>query len=103
MAKKNSYQGTVKTVGLERDDKEFSKFNLTIGIKVKADKYTYAEGEKLLRALTSRLVGKNVEVTMVAVPCPICGEEFNSEAGMKQHYRKQHGEAPKPKRKRKAK
>jgi len=93
--------GTVNEVGLERDEQEFRNFNLTVGVRLKTGKkLSYAEGEKLIKQLKKDLLGKNIELETIAVPCPICGKTFNTETGMKQHVRRQHeGEAP-PKKKR---
>ncbi len=94
--------GVVNEVGLERDAQEFTSYNLTVGIKLKTDKkLSYTEGERLIKQLRKSLLGKNIELEAIAVPCPICGKVFNSETGMKQHVRRQHdGEEAPPKRKR---
>ena len=94
--------GTVNEVGLERDEQEFRNFNLTVGIRLKTGKkLSYAEGEKLIKQLKKDLLGKNIELEAIAVPCPFCGKTYNSETGMKQHVRRQHdGEEPPSKRKR---
>jgi uncharacterized C2H2 Zn-finger protein len=92
------FQGVVSHVGLERDEAEFLNFNLTLGILVKTEKLTYNEGERLIKKFQKELLGKNIELGAVAVPCPVCGKTFNTEVGMKQHLRKQHeGEEKKPK------
>ena len=93
--------GIVNEVGLERDEQEFRNFNLTVGVRLKTSKkLSYAEGEKLIKKLKKHLLGKNIELEAIAVPCPICGKTYNSETGMKQHVRRQHdGEEP-PKKKR---
>ena len=93
--------GTVNEVGLERDEQEFRNYNLTVGVRLKTSKkLSYAEGEKLIKKLKKDLLGKNIELEAIAVPCRICGKTFNSETGMKQHVRRQHeGEEP-PKKKR---
>lgn len=104
MATEDKILGVVNAVGLERDDQEFRNFNLTVGIKIKTDKkISYTEGERLIKKLQKDLMGKNIELEPVAVPCPICGKTFNSENGMKQHQRLQHKEDEKPKRKRSTK
>jgi len=92
--------GTVNEVGLERDEQEFRNYNLTVGVRLKTSKkLSYAEGEKLIKKLKKDLLGKNIELEAIAVPCRICGKTFNSETGMKQHVRRQHeGEEP-PKKK----
>ena len=101
MATEDKILGVVNAVGLERDDQEFRNFNLTVGIKIKTDKkISYTEGEKLIKQLQKDLMGKNIELEAVAIPCPICGKTFNSEQGMKQHQRLQHKEDEKPKKKR---
>ena len=94
--------GTVSEVGLERDEQEFRNFNLTVGIRLKTGKkLSYAEGEKLIKQLKKDLLGKNIELEAIAVPCPLCGKTFNSEVGVKRHVRRQHnGEEPPPKKKR---
>jgi hypothetical protein len=84
------FQGVVSHVGLERDEAEFLNFNLTLGILVKTEKLTYNEGERLIKKFQKELLGKNIELGAVAVPCPVCGKTFNTEVGMKQHLRKQH-------------
>jgi uncharacterized C2H2 Zn-finger protein len=99
MATEDKFQGVVSHVGLERDEAEFLNFNLTLGILVKTEKkLTYNEGERLIKRLQKELLGKNIELEAVAVPCPVCGKTFNTETGMRQHLRKQHeGEEEKPK------
>jgi hypothetical protein len=95
MAQEEKLLGVVNAVGIERDDQEFRNFNLTIGIKIKKDKkITYSEGEKLMKQLRKNLLGKNIELEAIAVPCPICGKTYNSEQGMKQHQRLQHYDEP---------
>ena len=97
-AEDEKFQGVVSHVGLERDEAEFLNFNLTLGILVKTEKLTYTEGERIVKRLQKELLGKNVELGTVAVPCPVCGKTFNTETGMRQHLRKQHeGEEEKPK------
>jgi ribosomal protein L12E/L44/L45/RPP1/RPP2 len=104
MATEDKIQGVVNAVGLERDEQEFRNFNLTVGIKIKTDKKLgYAEGERLIKQLQKDLMGKNIELEAVAIPCPICGKTFNSEQGMKQHQRLQHKENEKTKKKRSTK
>jgi len=101
MATEDKILGVVNAVGLERDDQEFRNFNLTVEIKIKTDKIlSYTDGEKLIKQLQKDLMGKNIELEPVAVPCPVCGKVFNSEQGMKQHQRLQHKEDEKPKKKR---
>lgn len=99
MAVEDKFQGVVSHVGLERDEAEFLNFNLTLGILVKTDKkLSYTEGERLIKRLQKELLGKNIELEAVAVPCPVCGKTFNTESGMRQHLRKQHeDEEEKPK------
>jgi uncharacterized C2H2 Zn-finger protein len=94
--------GIVSEVGLERDATEFTTYNLKVGIKLKAEKkLSYTEGERLIKLLKKELLGKNIELEAVAVPCPMCGKVFNSETGMKQHVRRQHdGQEEPPKKKR---
>ena len=104
MAEENKLLGVVNAVGLERDEQEYRNFTLTVGIKIKTDKrITYTEGEKLMKQLQKELMGKNIELEAVTVPCPVCGKSFNSEQGMKQHQRLQHNdEKPKKSAKKKA-
>ena len=104
MAEENKLLGVVNAVGLERDEQEYRNFTLTVGIKIKTDKrITYTEGEKLMKQLQKELMGKNIELEAVTVPCPVCGKSFNSEQGMKQHQRLQHNdENPKKSAKKKA-
>ena len=98
MAQDDKLLGVVNAVGLERDAQEFRNFTLTMGIKIKTEKkISYVEGEKLMKQLQKDLMGKNIELEAVAVPCPICGKVYNSEQGMKQHQRLQHKEDEKPK------
>jgi ribosomal protein L12E/L44/L45/RPP1/RPP2 len=100
MAQEDKILGVVNAVGMERDEKEYRKFNLTVGIKVKTDKrVSYTEGEKLMKQLQKDLMGKNIELEMVAVPCPICGRTFNSQFGMEQHKRMKHKDEEKKKKK----
>lgn len=104
MAEDDKLLGVVNAVGLERDDQEFSNFTVTVGIKIKTDKkISYSEGEKLMKQLQKDLMGKNIKLGAVAVPCPICGKVYNSEQGMKQHQRLQHKEDEKPKKETKKK
>lgn len=90
---------------MERDEQEFRNFKLTVGIRLKTGKkLSYAEGEKLIKQLKKDLLGKNIELEAIAVPCPLCGKTFNSEIGMKQHVRRQHdGEEEHPKKRRRRK
>ena len=98
MAQDEKLLGVVNAVGLERDEQEFRNFTLTMGIKIKTEKkISYSEGERLMKQLQKDLMGKNIELEAVAVPCPICGKVYNSEQGMKQHQRLQHKEDEKPK------
>jgi hypothetical protein len=98
MAQDDKLLGVVNAVGLERDEQEFRNFTLTMGIKIKTEKkISYSEGERLMKQLQKDLMGKNIELEAVAVPCPICGKVYNSEQGMKQHQRLQHKEDEKPK------
>lgn len=93
MAQDDKLLGVVNAVGLERDDQEYRKFTLTVGIKIKTEKkISYAEGEKLMKRLQKEFMGKNIEFGAVAIPCPICGKVYNSTQGMKQHQRLQHKE-----------
>jgi hypothetical protein len=93
MAQNDKLLGVVNEVGLERDDQEFRNFTITLGIKIKTEKkINYSEGEKLMKQLQKDLMGKNIELGAVAVPCPICGRVYNSEQGMRQHKRLQHKE-----------
>lgn len=92
--------GVVSHIGLERDAREFTSYNLTVGIKLKSDKkLSYTEGEKLIKLLKKELMGKNIELEAVAIPCPYCGKDFNSQKGMKAHVRSQHDGEELPKRK----
>ena len=103
MATEDKILGVVSAVGLERDDQEFRNFNLTVGITIKSDKkISYTEGEKLIKQLQRDLMGKNIELEPVAVPCPICKKVFNSEQGMKQHMRLQHKDEEPPRKKRRS-
>jgi hypothetical protein len=93
MAQDDKLLGVVNAVGLERDNQEYRNFTLTVGIKIKTEKkISYTEGEKLMKQIQKNLMGKNIELEAVAVPCPICGKVYNSEQGMKQHQRIQHKE-----------
>lgn len=95
------FRGTVNEIGLERDENEFMNFNLTLGIRVKTDKkLTFNEGERLIKRLTKELLGKNIELEAIAIPCPHCGKTFNTETGMKQHIRRQHEDEPETPKKR---
>ena len=104
MAQDDKLLGVVNAVGLERDEQEFRNFTLTMGIKIKTEKkISYSEGERLMKQLQKDLMGKNIELGAVAVPCPICGKVYNSEQGMKQHQRLQHKENEPKKKPRKKK
>lgn len=83
--------GVVNEIGLERDEDQFANFNLKVGVLMRTDKrLSYNEGELLIRQLRKELLGKNIEFEAIAIPCPICGKTYNSEIGMKQHFRRQH-------------
>jgi len=100
------FHGVVNQVGLERDEAEFRNFNLTLGIKVKTGKkLNLKEGERLIKKMRKEFLGKNIEFEAISIPCPVCGRTFNTEAGMKQHVRRQHNDGvdtAKPKTKKKA-
>ena len=84
-------RGVVSQVGLERDEDEFRSFNLTLGIKVKTGKkLNLKEGERLIQQMRKDFLGKNIQFEATAIPCPVCGKTFNTEAGMKQHHRIMH-------------
>jgi len=100
MAQEDKLQGVVNAVGLERDEQEYQNFTITVGIKIKMDKkMSYIEGEKLMKQFQKDLLGKNIEMGAIAIECPICGKVYNSEQGMKQHQRLQHGDEEPPKKK----
>jgi len=100
------FHGVVNQVGLERDEAEFRNFNLTLGIKVKTGKkLNLKEGERLIKKMRKEFLGKNIEFEAISIPCPVCGRTFNTEAGMKQHVRRQHNDGvdtAKPKTRKKA-
>jgi len=100
------FHGVVNQVGLERDEAEFRNFNLTLGIKVKTGKkLSLKEGERLIKKMRKEFLGKNIEFEAISIPCPVCGKTFNTEAGMKQHVRRQHNngvDTAKSKKKKKA-
>ncbi|MBE0633289.1 hypothetical protein E4H04_04815 [Candidatus Bathyarchaeota archaeon] len=101
MAQEDKLQGVVNAIGMERDEQEYQSFTITLGIKIKIDKkVSYTEGEKIMKQFQKDLLGKNVEMGAIAVECPICGKVYNSEQGMKQHQRLQHGDEEPPKKKR---
>lgn len=86
-------KGVVGEVGLHRDGNQFNSFKLTIEMVLDSGKgLTYDQGEALMKQFRKELLGKNVELAAVVVPCPVCGKGFNSENGMKQHLRRIHGE-----------
>lgn len=100
MAQEDKLLGVVNAVGMERDEQEYQHFTITVGVKIKIDKkVSYTEGEKLMKQFQKDLLGKNIEMGAVAVECPICGKVFNSDQGMKQHQRLQHGDEEPPKKK----
>jgi hypothetical protein len=87
----DKFHGKVNEIGLERDEEQFSNFNLKVGILVKTEKkLTYKEGERIIKKLRKDLLGKNIELEPVAIPCPVCGKIFNTEVGAKQHLRRMH-------------
>ncbi|MCJ7731532.1 C2H2-type zinc finger protein [Candidatus Bathyarchaeota archaeon] len=101
MAQEDKLIGVVNAVGMERDEQEYQSFTITLGIKIKIDKkVSYTEGEKIMKQFQKDLLGKNIEMGAIAVECPICGKVYNSEQGMKQHQRLQHGDEEPPKKKR---
>jgi hypothetical protein len=96
MIKEEKLLGVVNEIGLERNEEQFSNFNLKVGVLMRTDKrLSYNEGERLIRQLRKELLGKNIEFEAIAIPCPICGKTFNSELGMKQHLRRQHNDEQK--------
>lgn len=98
--------GVVNQVGLERDEAEFRSFNLTLGIKLTGKKLSLKEGERLIKQMRKDFLGKNIEFGAISIPCPVCGKTFNTEAGMKQHVRRQHNDGvdkAKPKKKKSSK
>ena len=96
-------KGVVKEVGLERDEGQFHSFNLKIGVVVKAGKsLNYEDGEQLMRQFRKELLGKEVNITPITFPCPICGRGFKSEQGMKQHMRIVHEKKTRKKAKKKS-
>ena len=83
--------GIVDEIGLERDDAQFKNFNLMVGIRLKTEKkLSYNEGERLIKQLRKELLGKNIELGAIALPCPICGKSYNTEQGLKTHIRRTH-------------
>lgn len=110
-SEESKVKGVVKEVGLERDENHFRSFNLKIGVVIKADKsLNYEEGEQMMTWFRKALLGREVEVAPIMVPCPICGKGFKSEQGMKQHVRMVHekkskkkGKSPSKKKSKKAK
>lgn len=93
-------KGLVNEVGLRRDEEKFNSFNVTIAMVLKSEKaLTYDQGERLMSRIRRDLLGKEVEITSVVFPCPVCGRTFNTEQGMRQHARMAHKEkrAKKPK------
>jgi hypothetical protein len=104
MEQQEKILGVVNAIGIERDELEFRNFTLIMGIKIKTDKkITYNEGEKIIKKLQKSLLGKNIELETISIPCPICNKTFNSEQGMKQHKRLTHDKAGGRKRGRKKK
>jgi hypothetical protein len=90
---KNTTKGTVSEIWIERDENQFRNFNLTIGITVDTEnKLTYNQGEHLLKQYRKNLLGKNIELKPVAIPCPVCDKTFNSEQGAKRHMRMSHSD-----------
>jgi len=91
--------GIVDEIGLERDDGQFKNFNLVVGVRLKTEKkLSYNEGERLIKQLRKELLGKNIELEAIALPCPKCGKSYNTEQGLKTHIRRIHGQdKPKPK------
>lgn len=83
--------GIVDEIGLERDDAQFKNFNLVVGVRLKTEKkLSYNEGERLIKQLRKELLGKNIELGAIALPCPICGKSYNTEQGLKTHIRRIH-------------
>jgi len=94
----NRIKGVVGEVGLQRNGDQFNAFSLTINLVVNPKKHlTYDEGEKLMKQFRKDLLGKNIEIAQIIIPCPICGKGFNTEVGMKQHKRLVHDKKKKKK------
>lgn len=86
-----SMKGVVAEVGLRRDEDHFNSFNLTVSMILKSEgAMTYDEGERLMSQFRRDLLGKEVEITAITFPCPVCGKAFNTEQGMRQHMRMTH-------------
>lgn len=97
-AENQRIKGVVDELGLERDENQFRAFNLKIGMVVKSGKpLSFEQGERLMKRFRRELLGKEVEITAIVVPCPICGKGFNTEQGMKQHVRMVHDKRQKAK------
>ena len=91
-------KGVVGEVGLERDGERFNAFNVTISIVVNTRRIlNFNQGEQLINEFRKELLGKAVEITVIVVPCPVCGKGFNTEQGMRQHVRMVHEKKAKPK------
>ena len=94
----NRIKGVVGEVGLQRSGDQFNAFSLTLNLVVNPKKQlTYEEGEKLMKQFRKDLLGKNIEIAQIIIPCPICGKGFNTEVGMKQHKRLVHDKKKKKK------
>jgi len=97
-AENNRIKGVVGEVGLQRNGDQFNAFSLTLNLVVNPKKHlTYDEGEKLMKQFRKDLLGKNIEIAQIIIPCPICGKGFNTEVGMRQHKRLVHDKKKKKK------
>ncbi|UCH56903.1 MAG: C2H2-type zinc finger protein [Candidatus Bathyarchaeota archaeon] len=91
MEEEEKIKGMVGEVGLIRDEERFNAFNLTISMVLKSGKpLTLDQAESMIKQYRKELLGKEVEISAITVPCPICGKGFNTEQGMKQHVRMVH-------------
>ena len=90
-------KGIVGEVGLERNKGKFSSFSVTMGLTLKKGRLTYFQGERLIAEMRKKLLGKEVEVAVICLCCPVCEKKFNTMNGMRIHVGKVHEKGKKKK------
>ena len=95
-------KGVVGEVGIERDEERLNSFNIALRLIVNNGKpLNFEQADRLMMEMRGELLGKEVELSTIVFPCPVCGKVFNKEKGMKQHMRMVHSKKGKGKKSKK--